>query len=169
MEKMVYKMADSYPEVTACCPNPRDVALLRPLYAGACGELTAILQYSYQHVVLEKCNDDISEILMQIAIVEMHHLELLAEAICALGGDPKYYNPESNNWWNAGAVNYEQCLCKALLCNLKGETDTHRAYMETACKVKTPCLAALLRRIAADEKCHMEIFTHLINCHCRNH
>lgn len=169
MDKIICRMPEPYPEVTSCGKNEHDIACIRPLYAGNLGEITAIMQYVYQHVVLEKECDEVSEILMHISMVEMHHMEMLADAICTLGGNPKYWNPNANCMWSAGTVFFDNCMCKALLKNLQDETDAHKAYLATAKKVQNQSLAALLCRIAADEKLHMEIFTNLINCHCRKH
>ena len=167
MEKHSYRLPEPYPEIICNGNNPHDVQLLLPLYAGNNSELTAILQYSYQHVVLANRCDEVAQALHDISIIEMHHLELLAQAICAMGGNPRYVNPNTRSWWNAGAVNYEQNLCGALLANLKAETEACNVYHATARQVKNASLCALLNRIAADEKLHIDIFTQLINCHCR--
>lgn len=166
-EKINCRCPDPYPEITCTAPNPHDVALIRPLYAGNLSELTAILQYCYQHTVLEKACPEASSAIAAIAAVEMHHLHLLSVALFTMGCQPKYANPNIHNWWNAGIICNEQNLCKVLLKNLKDETDAHSAYLAIACKVNNPTLAALLRRIAQDEKMHMDLFTNMINCHCR--
>ncbi|MEG1875172.1 MAG: ferritin-like domain-containing protein [Angelakisella sp.] len=167
MEKMICKASEPYPEVTCCGQNLHDVEIIRPLYSGNASEITAIMQYVYQHVVLEKCYSEVSEVLKSIAMVEMHHMGLLADAICAMGGNPQYLNPDIRSCWNASPVCYEQNVCKVLLKNLNDETSAHHSYLAAAEKVETPSLCALLRRIAADEKLHMEIITAMINCHCR--
>lgn len=167
MEKHICRLPDPYPEIICSGNNPHDVQLLQPLYAGLNSELTAILQYGYQHIVLHNSCEEVAKLLSEISIVEMHHLELLAKAICAMGGNPRYVNPSIRSWWNAGAVNYDQNLCAALLANLKGETEACNAYRNTARQVKNTSLCALLNRIAADEKLHIDLFTQMINCHCR--
>lgn len=168
MEKINCRSAEAYPEVIATCPNNQhDIAVFRPLYAGLNSELTAILQYGYQDLVLSGVCGEVASTIKSISMVEMHHLHLLGQAICILGGNPKYVNPQTECWWNASAVNYNGDLCKALLGNLKCETEAYQAYLQAAEKVKNPTLCALLRRIAADEKMHMELFTSMINCHCR--
>lgn len=167
MDKKSFCSPEQYPEVVCTSPCKHDIAILQPLYSGTHSELTAILKYSYQNTVLSDDWKEICDTLHGISIVEMHHLHMLAEAICKLGGDPRYVNPSTRSWWNAGAVNYSRELCKALLVNLRDETDTHRSYLEAARRVKNPSVAALLRRIALDERLHMEIFTKLINVNCR--
>ena len=163
-----YKLTLPYPKVISMdgC-DAHDVKLIFPLYSGVIGEFTAIAQYSYQHFVFDEKYPDVSDCIMGIGMVEMHHLQYLGEAIKKLGGDPKFVNPQKKYWWDGGLVYYNQDLCKALLADLKGETEAYHDYMETAKKVKNPTLAALLERIAMDEKLHMEIFTDMINNCCR--
>lgn len=167
MEKKLCRLQEPYPEITCNGKNPNDVRLLCLLYSGTASELSAILQYSYQHMVLEcKCND-VSDTIMDIAIVEMMHLELLGDAICKLGGNPRYVNNNINNWWNASAVCYDDTLCKAIKRNIEDEHAAHKAYLETAEKVSNPSVCALLKRIAKDEKLHLEIFKAIYDTHCK--
>ncbi len=156
-----------YPTVVSGGNDKRDIKLIYPLYSGSVSELTSILLYSFQHFVLDSDYPDVAEIVKQISIVEMHHLMYLGEAIKTLGGVPKYINTQKRDYWDAGAVNYTQDMCKALLVSLKAETQAYRDYIETAKKVCNPTLAALLERIAMDEKLHIEIFTDLINNCCK--
>ena len=57
-------------------------------YAGTSGELTAIHQYMYHHLTLQHSHLNISTLIREIAIVEVHHLELLGETIRLLGQFP---------------------------------------------------------------------------------
>ncbi|MEG0854122.1 MAG: ferritin family protein [Angelakisella sp.] len=167
MDKMIYRGQETYPEIQACPRNEHNLQIICPLYSGTLSELSAIMQYNYQHLVLRARCNEVSEIIHEISMVEMHHLNLLGCAIIAMGGNPKYVNPNTKSFWNASVVCYDEELCKALLTNLTQETEAHQAYMAAAAKVNNPALAALLRRIAADEKIHMDIFTNMINRHCR--
>lgn len=167
MEKVLYRAQEFYPEVASCPMNRHDLQIIAPLYAGNLSELSAILQYTYQNLVLREECSEVAETIKNISKVEMEHLHLLGCAIVAIGGNPKYVNPNTRSWWNASVVCYDRNMCEALLVNLRQETEAHHAYLAAAAKVNNPALAALLRCIAADEKVHMELFTKLINCHCR--
>lgn len=167
MSAIQCRLSEPYPEIKAHPNDGHDIVFLRPLYSGASGELTAILQYCYQHFAVQSDCSEVLSLLMDIAKVEMWHLELLADAIRCLGGNPKFVEPSMRRWWNASFVSYERSLNKALLHSLKCETDACRDYLAAAEKVSNPTLAALLRRIAADEKLHIKLLTELIECHCR--
>lgn len=167
MDKTIFRAQESYPQVQPCPLNQHDLQIICPLYSGTLSELTAILQYSYQHLIIHEQCAEVAETIMGIAMVEMHHLDMLGCAIVALGGNPKYVNPNTRNWWNSSVVCYDKDLCDALLVDLKQETEAHQAYLTAATKVSNQTLAALLRCIAADEKVHMELFTCMINCHRR--
>lgn len=167
MEKVVYRANETYPEIKACQKNPHDLQIICPLYTGTLSELSAILQYSYQHFVLDCVCNEVAETIKNISMVEMSHMGMLGSAIVALGGTPKYVNPNTRCWWDSSVVGYDTDMCKALLLNLKQETEGYQAYLCAAAKVENQSLAALLRCIAADEKIHMELFTAMINRHCR--
>ena len=69
--------------------NPCYARLLAEDYAGVQSELTAIAQYLYQSV-LTQTEPALAKTLARIAQDEMHHLQILAKLIHALGGDPHY-------------------------------------------------------------------------------
>jgi bacterioferritin len=115
----IYKCAypAPYPEVRVAGPNPKYAQLLLEDYAGMVSEMTAVTQYSYHHFVLEDENREAADLLSCIALVEMHHLEILAETILLLGVDPRYRTIERNNaerYWDATFVFYGTALCDRL-------------------------------------------------------
>ena len=56
--------------------NLQIIRVLSPAYAGREGELTAILQYVYQSILLDGCHKTKeAKKLMSIAVQAMHHLE----------------------------------------------------------------------------------------------
>ncbi len=63
--------------------------LIDELNKGVAREITAIIQYSYHHVMAEGMNSPaISEMFEKIALEEMDHLEKFSERINYLGGVP---------------------------------------------------------------------------------
>jgi bacterioferritin len=63
--------------------------LIDELNRGAAREITAIIQYSYHHVMAEGMNSPaISDMFEKIALEEMKHLEEFSERINYLGGVP---------------------------------------------------------------------------------
>lgn len=75
-----------YPSTTDFMRDECSVRIISPAYAGGASEMTAILQYIY-HAVHFDCagNKKFARILRDIAITEMHHLDMLAEMFCAMG------------------------------------------------------------------------------------
>ncbi|NLC53912.1 MAG: peptidoglycan-binding protein, partial [Firmicutes bacterium] len=82
-----YTLPVPYPEPRVVAPNAFYAQLLLEDYAGMVSELTAVHQYLYNHYYFEK---ELSGMVKSIAIVEMKHLELLAETILLLGEAPEY-------------------------------------------------------------------------------
>ena len=64
---------------------------LSPAYAGRNGELTAILQYVYQSILLDGCGKtNEAKQLVRIAVDEMHHLEKIGSLFVKLGVPPVF-------------------------------------------------------------------------------
>lgn len=154
-----------YPPVRVLCQNEQTVNLIRPLYAGAAGELTAIAQYLYQELCVDSRYPDLAALLERISIAEMRHLQLLGELIVQLGGDPQYYaktpyrrRGNANQYWNASFVNYEMDARAILTENIRAEEAAMRAYQDAICAITEEGIRALLRRICMDEQMHLKEF-----------
>jgi len=159
-----------YPEVRVVEPNPKYAQLLLEDYAGAVSELTAICQYSYHHFVLEDENREVSELLNCISLVEMHHLEILAETIYQLGVDPRYRIIEKNNtekYWDSSFVYYGTALCDQLTADLAGEWAAIANYRKHQNMIKDPYVKRILERIILDEMHHIVLFNQVIEKHCQ--
>ena len=74
----MYKSNLPYPDIKVEKENIEYAELLSYPYVGLVSEDTATHLYMYQSFILD---GEISNILEKIAIVEMHHLELLAKTI----------------------------------------------------------------------------------------
>jgi len=103
---------------------------------------------------------DTARILMKIAKVEMHHLDILGQYITALGGNPKCQMVSGGRLiiWNGGMINYMQDFPKIIAYNIILETSTMENYILQAERVMDKNLSAMLRRLAEDEKIHLTIF-----------
>ncbi|MFY9431707.1 MAG: manganese catalase family protein [Thermacetogeniaceae bacterium] len=159
-----------YPEVRVAEPNPKYAQLLLEDYAGAVSELTAICQYSYHHFVLEEENSEVSKLLSCIALVEMHHLEILAETIYKLGVDPRYRIIEKNNaekYWDSSFVFYGTALCDRLTADLAGEWAAIANYRKHQHMIGDPYVKRILERIILDELHHVVLFNQVIEKYCQ--
>ncbi len=151
----------AYPEVSCCGRNLRCADMISRVYAGNVSELTAVCQYMYGHFVLKSRYPELSEALSYIAKVEMRHLDILAELICALGGNPRY----AENWgpnriyWNGCMVDYSRTPRMILLCNIDAERKAIADYRRLICNIPDENVKAVLKRIVMDEERHIEILS----------
>ena len=154
-----------YPDICVSEPNRRYASLLLQDSASARGEMTAIYQYLYQHWILDNTNDDFSILLKRIAAVEMHHLDILGRLIVLLGGNPICRTNPCNcsTAWNGNLLQYTSNKKQILTLNISSELSAVNDYTAQAETVKDPALAAILLRIAEDERVHYDIFRSLLS------
>lgn len=155
MPKIELVNPNPYPEIVDATNNKEVVKLLYDLYANSESELGAILTYSYQHIVLKNTNAEVAELLGKIGIVEMHHIELLGNAIIKFGGLPYYIN-SANEHFSTKSVFYCTNILHILKNDILQERMAVQAYTKTAQIVQNASLKALLLRIAQDEELHIK-------------
>jgi Bacterioferritin (cytochrome b1) len=130
-------------------------------YSGFVSEFTAVSLYSYQHFIAEdSCLKSYSELIKCTSIVEMKHLELLAETILKLGFIPKYMGTHSTmgQFWNGGFVDYRRNIIDMLNIDITSELNAIRNYEKHISIIDDKYIKKLLRRIVADEEKHVELF-----------
>lgn len=157
----MYKSDLPYPEIKVNAPNRQYALLLRDDYAGLVSEITAINQYLYHYFDNKEQYKEIALKLEKIAIVEMHHMEILAELITLLGEKPVYFS--NNTFWNGSFVDYGNNLLDQLYSDLQAELKAIENYNYHIKIIKDPNIKKILERIVIDEKIHVKIFTDLIN------
>ena len=160
LKNLLVKTKEPYPKIKDAINNPRTVCIIKNLMSGNEGELTAVLQYFYQSSISKDMEKEISDVLEEISIVEMMHLEMLSHAIVDFGGEPRYENGIGQSF-NANTVNYSTKLSKILDANILGEEKAIENYKKAIDMVDNNSLKELFKRIIEDEKLHIKIFTHL--------
>jgi len=158
----IFSSPEPYPELENTSSRPEIVGALSNLYAGKDSEMTAILQYTFQHLIIHNSHPEIADILEEISEVEMRHLELLGEAIRAFGGLP-YFNNAIGVPFSASYVKYCPNIHNFLRIDLEDEKNAVIAYTTVANQVDNPSLKRLLLRIAEDEQLHAQILSTVIN------
>lgn len=158
-----------YPPVQISAPNRLYAELLLEDYAGVVSEVTAINQYLHHYFVLEGINDEVAELEECISLVEMHHMELLAETIRLLGVDPRYRVFRNNQeiYWNASYVYYGYALCDRLAADIASEWAAIAAYRDHQQKIGDPYIKELLERIIQDEYHHIRLFNEVMQKYCK--
>lgn len=163
-----YSDASPYPEIKVVEPNKYYLQLIRDDYAGIISEFTAINQYLYHYFVLKDYGKELGELLENVAISEMLHMEILAEVIILLGGNPDYKGGASTKcgFWNGSFVNYGCNLCHMLQADIKAEHQAIRCYQKHIKAINDPYIKAILHRIILDENVHLELFKNAYNAYC---
>lgn len=149
-----------YPDLRIYSKSRADVLALTDDYAGRESETTAIMQYAYQSYILKEKFPDLAKILEEIAVVEMSHHEMLAEAIVQSGGDPIIAGRHC--FWSGSTVNYSGKVCEILKADLEGELGAIRNYKRTIAALENKSVIELIERIILDEELHVRIFEKLI-------
>lgn len=158
-----YSVDVPYPKAKVEQKNMHYANILLEDYAGAVSEFTAISLYIYQHFVSEDRYKDYAEAIGGISIVEMKHLELLAETIKLLGVKPVFINSicPCGQMWTANYVNFDTYIKGMLLEDIKSETKAIESYEKHLCLINDKYIRKLLERIILDEKLHLNIFKKL--------
>lgn len=157
-----------YPQVRVTATNPLYAKLLLEDYAGVVSEITAINQYLYHYFVLEEVNEEVADLLECVSLVEMHHMELLAETIRLLGVDPRYrvIHDSREIYWNATYVFYGMDLCDRLTADIASEWAAIAAYRDHQRRIADPYIKELLERIILDEYHHIKLFNEALQKYC---
>ncbi len=160
-----YTLPVPYPEPRVVGPNAFYAQLLLEDYAGMVSEQTAVHQYLYHHYYF---TGEISVMLECIAIVEMKHLELLAETLLLLGVAPEYRTLSNNypTYWNASYVYYGTDICDRLAADIAAEQEAICNYRRHRELIADPYIKELLERIIMDEEHHLKLFRQAVGRYC---
>ena len=153
---MQVKVDIPYPEIKVKEKNIKLAKEILSSYAGSVSEDTAVHNYIFQYLILE--NDEIKNILKEIAIVEMHHLEILGELVKKLGLTPLYLSVSNDNtkWFSGEYVTYEKELK-----NIRNEELAIKNYEKIIIGTDDEYVKYILKRIILDEKMHIQVFMKL--------
>lgn len=117
-------------------------------------ELTAILQYVTQEAMFE----DVGEMMLGIALVEMKHYDKLGDLISSLGGELKQD-------FNVSAVAYGKTAHEAVQLGVAAEKSAIAEYRRLTKLVEalaqnrtTEVVLQLLAKLIADETFHLNLF-----------
>lgn len=136
--------------------------LLLQDYAGDISEESAIHLYIFQSLILHKQYPEIASDLFHIAIIEMHHLQLLGETINLLGLTPEFVTYQSDfeikHYWSSKNVDYCTSIIDILTLNIQKEYQAIKMYLAHYQLITDPHIKELLLRIIEDEKIHLSYF-----------
>ena len=161
-----YSDPSPYPEVKVLSPNLYYAEILMNDFAGVVSEFTAINQYLYHHFLLKQ---ELGELLENVAITEMLHMEILADTIRKLGGNPVIRGSNSTlhgNFWSGKYIYYGTNLCEQLKADIDAEYKAIAEYKKHIDYIGDPHVQAILQRIILDEKVHIRLFSQALHEFC---
>jgi bacterioferritin len=147
-----------YPSLEGIQEDCKTLRIVSPAYAGREGELTATLQYVYQSIYLDSCGlHDEAKLLIEIAITEMHHIEILGSLITRLGAPPVFTAcpPYPVGFYSASCVNYVKSPVGMVQADIRGEKCAIAEYEQMLRLICSPQVRAVIARIIEDEKVHL--------------
>ena len=156
-----FKSEKEYPSLDGIKEDYKTLRIISPAYAGGRGELTAVLQYVYQSILLGRLGKkDMSKTILGIAINEMHHLELLGTAITMLGAPPAFTAclPYPIGYYSASNVNYAKTPCEMIEADIIAESNAIEDYRKILTRISNEALTLLIERIIEDEELHLAAF-----------
>ena len=161
-----------YPDVEVLSPNLAYAEILMDDYAGIVSEYTAISQYLYHHFLFKQIDKRLGELLKSVSINEMLHMEILADTIKKLGGNPLIRGSKSSlsgNFWSGKFICYGTNLCEQLKSDINAEYKAINGYQKHICCIGDSQVQAILERIILDEKVHIRLFKQALQefCGCK--
>ncbi len=154
-----------YPGTEGIGEDCVSLKIISPAYAGGEGELTAVLQYVYQGILLENAGlAEYAGILRHIAEDEMRHLQMLGEMICRLGAPPvySYLPPYPINYYSARCVSYSRTPQKMILDDIQAEQYAIDGYTKMLGRLRNERVEAVIQRIRMDEEKHLSEFKRIL-------
>lgn len=150
-----------YPQIPNLYANKKYANLIYESFAGKDGELTSVTQYIYQYINL-KGKEEISKILLDIAIEEMHHINILGEILVKLGEKPLFVDA-NKKYWTASNVKYKTTsLSEIMKINIYSEQLAISGYRQLMRYTNNIYLRKIYEKIILDEKTHIEIFKKIL-------
>lgn len=160
--KAICTLQTTYPDIKIEKSNVRYANMLMPAYSGDKGELTAVLQYTYGHIVTMNVPPEIfTQTLECVSLTEMRHFEMLGELILQLGGNPLLCGPRG--CYNASRVSRAANPSRIINDAIASENEAIKEYNRLINSIDDRYVVAILKRIVLDEEHHIKLFTELQN------
>lgn len=174
---LAYHTATPYPPIKVSGQNPQYAAAMLDNMAGQNSEMSAVGLYFYDQL-MSAGYKEVSDAFRHISIVEMRHLEIFSQLAMQLGENPRLWSrqPRSGRYiyWTPACLRYPHIQPPAPDCTIpkaslrrilsqaiEAEQAAVKKYMNQTTWIKDINLCDNLRRIAADEQMHADIYTRL--------
>ena len=148
-----------YPSAEGMGRDRESVRIISPAYADRGSELTAILQYVFHATVFSGLQmKQYSRLLTEIAVSEMHHLDMLGGMLYQMGALPVYTScpPRLFDFYSTAAVSYSCEPEKMIQDDIHGEEEAIRQYQSMLRRLRNEQVSAVISRIICDEELHLQ-------------
>ncbi len=132
-------------------------------YAGREGELTSVLQYVYQSIVLnQRGENELSLLLQRLASDEMRHLQIIGSLITHLGAPPMFTvcPPYPVGYYSASCVNYTKDTVEMIAADVAAEENSVNSYAAMIEEMENPAAADVILAVLKEEKEHLDLLRH---------
>ena len=152
-----------YPTLDNLTPDVKSGQILSFAYATQKGELTATLQYLYHEVFMQQFNEHDADTLFAIALAEMKHIHILAEAMRRLGVAPRYVQyPNTKAYYDTACVSQAITPQKMIMDDIQGELNAIAEYNKMLFVLKNEDVEAIISRIILDEQLHLDTLKQML-------
>ena len=157
-----------YPAVRAGEANPAYAEAMLSNVGGSNSEMTAVSLYIYNSLAIPKPYDQFGPCFEQIAITEMHHLDIFGELAEQLGADPRLWECKGCKcaYWTPAYNDYPREICEMIRNSIKSERAAIRKYKRQAQCIHNANIVENLRRIILDEELHIRTFSRMYEQAC---
>ncbi len=142
----------------------RTLRIVTKAYAGREGELTSVLQYVYQSVLLgQRGERELALLLQRIASDEMRHLQTVGALITRLGAPPVYTAcpPYPVGYYSASCVNYARETAEMIEADIAAEERSAEAYAGMLKEMENPAAAEVVLALMKEEREHLRLLRRL--------
>lgn len=166
IKKEDYCFNSNYPKIEKNIKDEKTVKKLIDIYAGSKGELTAFFQYLYESFYTKLEYKELSEILENISIIKLKHIEIISQLLISMDINPKFCKYIDNNqnicnYWSSGNVKYIYDTSKFLDYNIRFEEYTINEYKELLKLTKSQNIIDIINIILKDEEAYLLIFNQI--------
>lgn len=155
-----------YPATEDLTADRESVRILSPAYADHGSELTAILQYVYHSIVFSGLRQkQYARLLLEIAIAEMHHLDLLGGMLYQMGALPVFTSrpPRLFDFYSTAAVSYSHEPERMIRDDIRGEKEAICQYQSMLRRLHNEKVVAVISRIILDEELHLATLNSILS------
>lgn len=153
------KINKPYPKISVTAPNETYGLMILDNIGSMDSEMSAVAQYLYDHSITQTNFLALKKTFFNIAMAEMHHLDIFMELALKLGMDPRWWSCQDDQryYWSPSYLNYPNRLDTVLTTAIENECHAIEKYQQQISMINDPYIVAILQRIIEDEQLHVKI------------